>query len=570
MKLPFTILLFATAQLSLCGQLTMAWAKATAGLNIEIGFSIDYDSEGNTITSGFFDGTTDFDPGYQVEYELTASNGGSAFIMKLDPLGNFIWATSIEGNSRAYSMTMDNDDNIYICGGFQNTIDFDSGPGVVELTSAGLNDGYLAKYNSLGELLWAKGYGGELNETPIALAIDNDGNLVTTGDFNAVADFDPSVNQALLTPVGSSDVFISKFDNDGNFLWAKQLTGQSLSSDMSSSAIVFGNEGHIYLCGRFVNSVDFDPGNAIELIAGSTLGEWDTFILRLDSDGNFVWVKHFGGPTYVVAYDMTLDASENIFATGYFDGTADFDPSGDVMNLTSNGGFDVYVLKLDSDGEFVWVKNMGGINSDLGNGIFADSQGAVYTTGYFNETADFDPSENSVNIVTHGSYDIFVSKLNGEGEFVWAYSFGGSQADIGRAICVNEVGTVYITGENRTSSYFDPNSSQITLGGFESSAYTVTYNQENFVGVNNDFEVNYFSVFPNPANEILTVQLNNTSTHEKLNISITDINGKIVWQGQSTSINQKQIDTSKLHEGIYSISIQGKQTNATTLFVVAR
>jgi hypothetical protein len=569
MKSLFTIFILAIAQFSMHSQITMAWAKATAGPSNESGFSINYDSEGNTITSGYFNGTTDFDPGYQVEYELTAETGNNAFIMKLDPLGNFIWATSIEGNSSAKSMTMDNDDNIYICGGFQNTIDFDSGPGVVELSSAGQTDGYIAKYNSSGELIWAKGYGGALNETPIGIAIDNDGNLVTIGDFNGLADFDPNTNEALLTPVGSSDVFISKFDNDGNFLWVKQLTGQALSSNTPSSAIVFGNEGNIYLCGRFLNSVDFDPGSAIELIEGSAQG-WDSFILKLDSDGNFVWVKHLGGANYVVAYDITLDAAENILITGSFDGTSDFDPSGDVMNLSSNSGFDVFVLKLDIYGEFVWAKNMGGISTDIGNGIFADNQGAVYTTGYFSETADFDPSENTANIVTHGDTDIFISKLNADGEFVWAYPFGGSQADIGRAICVNELGTLYITGENRTSSYFDPNSSQITMGGFETSAYTVTYNQENFIGVNDEIEANTFSVFPNPANDIINVLLNDQWNNERVTIYITDVSGKIVWRSTWSSLNQKQIETSQLSDGTYSISIQGKNINHTARFVEAR
>ncbi len=169
MKLFFTILLLATTQLSSQGQLDLTWAKATAGPLAEIGFNIAYDSNGNVITSGTFRGTTDFDPSYQGVYELTATTEYNAFILKLDPLGNFMWATSIQGVSSAYGMTMDVDGNIYICGGFKNTIDFDSGTGVTELVSAGLNDGYIAKYNSSGELVWAKGFGGELNETPISV-----------------------------------------------------------------------------------------------------------------------------------------------------------------------------------------------------------------------------------------------------------------------------------------------------------------------------------------------------------------------------------------------------------------
>ncbi len=569
MKLFFTILLLATIQLSSQGQLDLAWAKATAGPLAEIGFNIAYDSNGNVITSGTFRGTTDFDPSYNDEYELTAATEFNAFILKLDPLGNFMWATSIQGVSSAYGMTMDDDDNIYICGGFKNTIDFDSGAGVTELASAGLNDGYLAKYNSSGELIWAKGYGGELNETPIAIAISNDGNLITTGDFNAVADFDPGVNEALLTPVGSTDVFISKFDNDGNFLWVKQLTGNSISSNMSSSAIVFGNEGNIYLCGRFVNSVDFDPGSAMAELAGSTQGDWDAFILKLDNDGNFIWVKHGAGANYDVPYALTLDTQENVYTTGYFDGTVDFDPNANETTLTSIGGFDVFVQKLNGDGELLWAKNMGGISTEIGNGIFVDSQGAVYTTGYVSETADFDPSENSANIVSHGETDIFVSKLSADGNYVWAYTFGGPESDIGRAIRVNESGTVFITGENRTSSYFNPNSSQITLGGYQTSAYCVSYNQENFIGVSEISEETDLAVFPNPAIDQLFIRCGNAVSRNITNITISDHTGKLVWQ--STHVNQfVQMDVSNLSEGVYTVTAQNDDSCTHQTFVKIR
>ena len=111
------------------------------------------------------------------------------------------------------------------------------------------------------------------------------------------------------------------------------------------------------------------------------------------------------------SFSIALDGSGNVFTTGYFDNIVDFDPGAGTFNLTSVGSTDIFISKLDAAGNFVWAKQMGGTMDDRGQSIALDASGNVYTTGYFNGTADFDPGAGTFNLTSAGSYDIFVHKM---------------------------------------------------------------------------------------------------------------------------------------------------------------
>src|SRR5205085_7864996 len=155
------------------------------------------------------------------------------------------------------------------------------------------------------------------------------------------------------------------------------------------------------------------------------------FISRLDQNGNFVWADALGGARASSGVRIALDNSGNVYTTGLFSGTADFDPALATYNLTSHGDTDVFVSKVYSNGSFGWADAMGGSSTDVGTGITVDSSGNVYTTGLFSSTADFDPGPAAYNLTSHGDTDIFVSKITNSGSFVWAKAMGGSGADAG-------------------------------------------------------------------------------------------------------------------------------------------
>jgi hypothetical protein len=155
---------------------------------------------------------------------------------------------------------------------------------------------------------------------------------------------------------------------------------------------------------------------------------------------------------------LFVDTSGNVYSTGYFRGTVDFDPGTGTYDLSSSGGSqDIFVSKLNSSGDFVWAKAMGGGSNDKGYGIAVDTSGNVYTTGYFQGAADFDPGAQTFDLIsTEDSQDIFTSKLDTSGDFVWAKAMGGTQYEYGKGIAVDTSGNTNITGYFKGTVDFDP------------------------------------------------------------------------------------------------------------------
>lgn len=427
------------------------WARQMGDIHQDHGYSITTDSKGNVYTAGYFEGTVDFDPGAGV-VNLTSNNSHDVFISKLDPLGNFLWAKRIggtAGHDEATSITVDANDDIYITGYFQSTVDFDPGAGTFNLISLGDYDAFVCKLDELGSFIWAKQFGGTKNNRGYSIATDNNGNVYTTGYFNNSADFDPGAGTTNLTSNGQNDIFISKLNSLGEFVWAKQIGGAD--SDGGFSLSIDNNE-NVYITGSFYNTVDFDPGTGVYNL--TSLGLSDIFICKLDASGNFTWANQIGGTGYDVGLSIKNDNVGNIYSTGYFSSTVDFDPSASVMNLTSAGDTDVYINKLDVSGNFIWAKQIGGSSTDRGLSISVDGNNNVYTTGYFYDiNVDFDPGVSSFNLSSQW-YDSFVSKLNSSGEFVWATKIGGTSRDYGRGITLYGNG-IYTTGSYEGTVDFD-------------------------------------------------------------------------------------------------------------------
>ncbi len=178
----------------------------------------------------------------------------------------------------------------------------------------------------------------------------------------------------------------------------------------SGRTIAVDASGSVYLTGTFSLIVDFDPGPAVfNLDSG---GDSDMFISKLDSSGNYVWAKQFtdlGGFDYLLS--IVLDLSGNIYTTGAFDGTTDFDPGADTTNLTATGDNDIFISKLDSSGNFVWAKHFWGVGNTVATSIGLDVSGNIYTTGYFAGSVDFNLGASNGIFNSAGSSDAFIAKL---------------------------------------------------------------------------------------------------------------------------------------------------------------
>lgn len=421
-------------------------------ISSDVGSDVALDASGNVYTTGYFIGTVDFDPGVGV-VSLTSAGGRDVFVTKMDSSGNLIWAKIFGGiaDDTGASLTVDSAFNFYVGGGFRDTVDFDPGNGVSTATAIANQDGFISKFDSSGNFLWTKTFGGTLDDRVASVAVDGSGNVVSAGYFQITADFDPGAGTSSLTSLGSSDSIAWKLDSMGNFVWVRQLGSSGIDI---ATAMELSSTGDLFVSGSFIGTGDFDPGLGTANM--TSVGIQDAYLVKLNASGNFEWVRQFGGSGADQALGLTVDTAGNVYTIGTFPSSADFDPGVGTELLTSAGSLDVFLVKMDSSGGFVWARQIGGSAADVGNSVKLDATNNVYVTGSFNGTADFDPGVGNANLISAGASDVFVSKLNSSGGFVWAQQFGGSASDIGNAIAVDATNISYVTGSFQGTADFDP------------------------------------------------------------------------------------------------------------------
>ncbi len=456
-----------------------AWARQISGIGAEyFSHAIATDVAGNVYTTGSFNGTVDFDPGPAV-YNLT-STGPDIFICKLNATGSFVWARQMVGTgfqSTGYGITVDAQGNIFTTGSFYGTVDFDPGPAVYNMTGSPVAM-FVSKLNAAGNLVWAKHIGGVSNDNAFgrSIALDIAGNILITGSFYGTSvDFDPGPGLYILnSSFNVEKIFVSKLDGSGNFVWAKQmvaiLDGSGIAG-ASGKSIAVDMSGNVYTTGTYGGTVDFDPGTGnFYMSTISTSG--NSYVSKLDAAGNFIWANQIEQNVSVAMVNsLALDVFGSIYTTGYFGGTADFDPGSGVFNMTSSASNNVYILKLDVTGNFIWAKQMAGSGSSGASSISIDAIGNVYTTGSFSRTVDFDPGPRTYDITTVGiNGDMFVSKLDKNGDFIWAKQMGGGSSSYAgaNAISLDAFGNIFTTGEFKEIVDFDPDTPVFNLTSVES------------------------------------------------------------------------------------------------------
>ncbi|HDS29736.1 MAG TPA: hypothetical protein ENN67_01695 [Firmicutes bacterium] len=400
-----------------CGQ--KLWHKAWGGTGHTQGYGLAVDPEGNSYIVGNFYGTTNFDPDNPGGPNQKTSVGGSswdAWLVSFDTDGDFRWVRTWGGtySDSAQGVDIDEEGGLYITGFYSLTVDFNPSGGD-QHTSVGDFDHFLCKYDSDGNYHWARAWGGPTEDRAWAVATGG-GMVYSTGFFTGSdVNFHPD-GSWLLSSNGGEDVCLSAFDTSGNFKWAYNWGDSSTGIQTNQgTGVTADSSGNCYATGYFRGTnVNFDP-NGSDL--HSSKGANDPYVSVFDSDGNHIWAKTFGSPSNDAAEAINIDGDGNVYITGWFYGTAEFDPDGGGMK-TSNGFYDCFLNKLDSDGNFLWVRTWGGdgSNIDRGFGVACDASNNVYTTGFFNGTnvnfAPYDPPcyEPEFPLTPAGSADAFLTK----------------------------------------------------------------------------------------------------------------------------------------------------------------
>jgi Beta-propeller repeat len=339
------------------------WVVSAGGVSYDCGYDISTDSAGNSYVTGRFSGTVTFG-----NTTLTTSGRRKhVFVAKLDSVGKFVWAVSAGGLAYhdGYSIAVDSSGNSYVTGRFSGVASF----GSTTLTSNGTYDLFVAKLDRGGKFVWAVSAGGTWGiDAGTSIAVDSSGHIYVTGYLQDTTTF----GSTTLTQKGAVTVFVAKLDSGGEFIWA--VSAECLYFAMGYS-IALDGLGNSYVTGSFVGTATFGDTPLV-----SSEGLLNSFVAKLDSSGKFVWVVPAGAGS---ASGISMDSSGNSYVTGDFKGTATFGST----TLTSKGSRDIFVAKLGSGGKFVWAVSGGGILDDYGGSIDVDSAGNSYVVGIFEGTA---------------------------------------------------------------------------------------------------------------------------------------------------------------------------------------
>jgi hypothetical protein len=394
-------------------------------------------------------------------------------------------ALQIGGSGLELGTSIDHDagGNLVVVGSYSSTVDFDPGVATASLTAIDSADGFVAKYDSAGNHLWSIGIGGSGQDGATFVAVDGGGNVVVRGTFRNTVDFDPGPGTASLTATtGATDVFIAKYTPTGNHLWSFRLPvslgyGLGLAIDAT---------GGIMICGNFRGTVDFDPG-AGRYAMTATGSSNDLYVAKYSATGGFLWAFRIGSDGFELANALAIDDAGNFYVSGYFGSTTgpavNFNPAkGTKVNLSSQGGPDLFLAKFAPDRRLLWALSAGGTGADQGLALAVDG-GGVVVTGMFGGTGDFNPGAGTALLTSTSMQDVLVAKYSTAGAYQWALGVSapcGStcQGGWGRAVAIDANGDVHVGGNYKGSADFDPGTGTAVMTSEPSDAmncFAATY-----------------------------------------------------------------------------------------------
>ena len=543
------------------------WAKSFGGIGDDVIRDIATDLQGNIYSHGSFKDTVDFDPGagiciYGTNYSPPPSIHplDNPFIQKLDKDGNFVWAKTFECGegslSDGYTVDIDSENNVYCSGWFSGSnIDFDPGIGVIKPPSNN-SSMYFVKLDSMGSYTWAR-FSTKVNvyglARPNAMIVDRYNNIFITGSTRYLnIDFDPGPDTLLLT----AKTFIQKYDENGNFLWAKSYGYGDYP--MSLATDTFGN---VYSTGLFYDSTDLDPGSDTLMFytysppSPYSFVAHGAYLQKLNSNGVLLWAGVLqGNQGNSIAYDIFVDNAENIFVAGGFADTVDFDPGIGVQNRTTvinNYRNDSYILKLSqcktlttdyqtACDSLIW---MDGVT------YYESGQPAYFTL----------PSSSGCDSVICLSLNIpqinSTVNVSPSGEFSSNQNFASYQW----LDCNN--GLAALLGDTLQS--FSPllngdYAVAINLSGCVDTSTCVNISNVSI----DEIEGNIIKLFPNPNNGKFMLDLGNLKATE---VKIINSMGQVILAKHDF---KSQYFDLEINPGVYFIQIQSDNYNKTIKFVV--
>ncbi len=437
----------------------LAWVNDIGGVGYDEARGLTVGPNGDVYLTGEFEDTVDFDPG-PGSYELASAGQTDAFLACYGNGGGIKWAAALGGSlaSQGYGITITPAGGILTTGIFTGTVDLDPGPAVLPRTSMGAYDIYLCAFDADGTLQWADVIGGPDNDETRSVATDGAGNAYIAGELSGTTDADPGSGYLPITTHGSFDALIAKYDANGALVWAHALGGQG---DDRGYDLAVRADGSAFITGYYADTVDFDPGPGTSVI--STPSQWSNgFLACFDPGGQLQWVNDLGGDGTDSGRGVVVDPLGNVVMTGRFARTMTLGNGADTVSLACSGwpgdpgDADVFMAKFDPFGQLMWACGIGGDQENMPRGIATDLDANIFVTGRTRGTIDLDPGPGTAWRSAAGEFDAFLAKYDTDGQFEWGFTVGNTEHERGLNVATDAAGSAFITGWIMLDVDFDP------------------------------------------------------------------------------------------------------------------
>lgn len=455
-----------------------------------------------------------------------SSRGGEDFwVIKLDATGNMLWQNTIGGNEQdemhAIRQTTDGG---FICAGYS----LSDSSGNKSENSNGLQDFWIVKIDTAGNVQWQNTIGGAANDLLYSIEQTTDGGYIC-GGVSYSGDSGDKTEDNWDISLNTSDWWIIKLDSTGNIQWQNSIGG---TNEDRLFSVVQTNDGG-YICGGSSNSnISGDKTEAI-------IGTEDFWVVKLDPSGSIQWQNTIGGNRSDLLYTIVKTDDG-----GYVCGGWSFsDISGDKTE-DSWGTSDYWVVKLDSLGFIQWDNTIGGTGSELMYGIAQTSDGGYICGGNSTSIISGDKTENS-----RGQHDYWVVKLNNLGIVVWDKTIGGSELDFLNDIFESDDGGYILVGDSESDVSGDK--TQNVSGYWD--LWIIKLHPDTITKIS-DIESANFNIFPIPATNEITISGYALKNNQTTQLTISDLTGKLLhtFHVSSSSIN---LSTTNWDKGVYFVQL---------------
>jgi hypothetical protein len=543
-------------------------------------------SDSSVFISGYTSTIADLDPGsgtFLGDTNTFLDPARIGYVSCLDQSGNFNF--SVRFNViRDFGFAVDDSSNINVATVFgdwpyiQDSID--TALCIVEHT-AGVDSIFyicngqcgdfmaLLKFDQAGNLVHHSVIGNNAPNTffqVYSVKSTRDNGTLIYGSFNGTLDFDPGAGVKLKSGYGNP--FLLKLDRNGNYVWFRKFeVGLNTLGlmDHLDDRIAIDYDNNIIIGGFFGDSLDSDPGLGVSYLVPR--GQYNACMIKLDSNGNFIWSKNNGTlprsgfATIADNHSINIDNQNNIIASGVFYGETDFDPSPDSAIRVSEGFEDVFIAKYSSNGDLLWVNTYGGTGYDKPYDIDIDNQGSVFATGVvYSDTIDFDPGIGVTPFYSNLNGDSYIVKYTSQGEFSWVHKVGSIDREIGTSLKTKN-SELWIAGSFNSVVDFDFTGGPAqTLDPIAGRTYLVKYTD--ILNLLNEKDIaTVLNVYPNPSSG--KIKISNSDKVEIAVVSIYDMNGQIVFHQESNHTKSECIDL-RVKPGLYFIKVVFDDDRAVT------